>query len=333
MTEGTKHGYFVVSLDLELFWGMFDKVSLAEYGDRILGERTAIPRMLELFRAYDIHATWGAVGMLMARSKAELLALLPPPALRPTYENQNVSSYFHIENAEIGEDEAADPYHFGQSFVAAILRTPHQEFANHTFSHYYAIDGYKNDISLFEEDLKAHRNISETYGITTESIIFPRNQASDEALRACRTHGIRAYRGNEDHVLYRPRKDREQSHLIRAFRLLDHYVNLSGHHTYPVPKEVPGLPVNIPSSRFLRPWSSTLRLLEPLRLRRIKSAMTHAAKRGEIFHLWWHPHNVGIDQEENFRNLEAVLKHYKKLHDEYGMESASMGDLAHIVLG
>lgn len=330
MIRSNKKGYFVVSLDFELFWGMFDKTSIAEYGNRIIGERTAIPRMLNMFKEYGIHATWAGVGMLMARNRKELLSLLPPSDLRPVYESQNLSSYFHIENAGIGEDEISDPYHFGPSLVKIILETPHQEFGNHTFSHYYAIDGYKNDISIFEEDLRAHRKISETYGITTKSIIFPRNQASSDALRACRASGIHAYRGNEHHVLYRPRKDREQSHLIRAFRLLDHYLNISGYHTYPIPKLEKGIPINVPSSRFFRPWNKTLRFLEPLRMRRIKNAMTHAAKRGEIFHLWWHPHNVGIDQEENFKNLKNILEHFAYLNKTYDMGSASMSEIATI---
>jgi hypothetical protein len=70
--------------------------------------------------------------------------------------------------------------------------------------------------------------------------------------------------------------------------------------------------------------------LEPLRMFRIKRAMTHAAKRGEVFHLWWHPHNFGIHQEENFKNLTKILEHYKKLQEKYGMQSASMKELATI---
>ncbi len=322
-----KHGFFVVSIDLELFWGMFDKVTLEEYGERIRGERTAIPRMLSLFQAYGIHATWAGVGMLMARTKAELIALLPPAELRPQYIDMQASAYTHIETAHIGDNEISDPYHFGPSFVGMILDTPHQEFGNHTFSHYYCIDGYQNDTPIFARDMEAFQTIAATYGITATSIIFPRNQASHEALYTCAERGITAYRGNEEHVLYAPRKESSQSLLIRGTRLLDHYINLSGHHTYPLPHpDVYGL-FNIPSSRFFRPYMRTLRFFEWLRLRRIKKSMTHAAKHGEIFHLWWHPHNMGIDQVENFKNLEEILRHFNMLKKQYGMESASMHDI------
>ena len=323
-----KHGFFVVSLDLELFWGMFDKTTLEEYGERIKGERTAIPRTLGLFTKYGIHATWAGVGMLMARTKAELMALLPPQELRPQYTDMRASSYEHIKNTRIGNDENSDPYHFGSSFVRMIQETPHQEFGNHTFSHYYCIDGYTNDTPVFVRDMETFEKIAATYGIRATSIVFPRNQASHEALYTCRERGITAYRGNEEHVLYAPRKESAQSLLIRGTRLLDHYCNLSGHHTYPLPHpDVYGL-FNVPSSRFFRPFLRPLRFFEWLRLRRIKKSMTHAAKHGEIFHLWWHPHNMGIDQTENFKNLEEILRHFRVLQKRYRMESAHMHDIA-----
>lgn len=327
-TKPPKHGYFVISLDFELFWGMFDKVTLAEYGENVLGERTAIPRMLKFFEKYGIHATWATVGMLMTRSKRELLSLLPPPHLQPVYEDMRTSAYEYIKTAEIGDDEKSDQYHSGPSLVKAIQETPYQEIGNHTFSHYYCIDGHSNDTAVFARDLEAHTAITHTYNVVTESMVFPRNQPSEDALRVCVEKGIRAYRGNENHILYRPRKDTEQSLLIRAFRLLDHYINLSGHHTYPLPTHVGGFPLNIPASRFLRPWSKALRFFEWLRLCRIKNSMTHAAKRGEIFHLWWHPHNFGINQTENFKNLETILEHFKTLQTKYNFESASMKDIS-----
>ncbi len=331
MQENAKKGYFVVSLDFELFWGMFDKVTLKTYGERVKGERTAIPRMLDIFSKYGVHATWATVGLLMAKDKQELLTLLPPPELQPRYADMKVSSYEYLKTAPIETDTVPDIYHFGSDLVWKILATPFQEIGNHTFSHFYCIDGETNDASIFEADLDAFARAIQTYETATESIVFPRNQASAEALRICAEKGIRAYRGNETHVLYTPRKDANQSLFIRAFRLLDHYINISGYHTYGLPEQKSGLPINIPASRFLRPWNRVLSLFEPLRMRRIKKAMTHAAKNGEIFHLWWHPHNFGIDQKQNFKNLENILTHFKKLHETYGMESASMSDITKCV--
>jgi len=331
MQNDTRPGYLVLSLDFELFWGMFDKETLESYGNRIAGERTAIPRMLDVFRKYKIHATWATVGMLMAKNKAELLTYLPPPLLQPRYEDMNLSSYEYLKTAPIEKDTVPDIYHFGDDLVWKILEAPFQEIGNHTFSHFYCIDGYTNEPAIFRADLDAFDQILKPFETTARSIVFPRNQTSHEALRICAEKGITAYRGNESHFLYEPRKDSDQSLFIRAFRLLDHYINISGHHTYPLPSREHGIPINIPSSRFLRPWNSALRMFEFLRIRRIKNAMTYAAQHNEIFHLWWHPHNFGIDQDQNFKNLEDILEHFKSLQERYGMESASMHDISKYV--
>jgi peptidoglycan/xylan/chitin deacetylase (PgdA/CDA1 family) len=331
ITMDKKLGRFVVSLDFELFWGMTDATTLEAYGAHIAGERTAIPRMLEYFTKYGIHATWATVGMLMARNKTELLSLLPPHDLRPTYPVARMSTYHYIEHTKIGTDESDDVYHYGPSLVEAILNTPHQELANHTFSHYYAVDGSTNGKHILARDLEAHAQITKTYGVTTSSIVFPRNQVSDRALETLTQHGITAYRGNENHFLYQSRGYAEQSLFIRGLRLLDHYINLSGYHTYGIEtmeNRSYGI-ANVAASRFLRPYMKQLSWLEPLRLLRIKRAMTHAARRGEVFHLWWHPHNFGINQAENFKNLEILLEHFKKLQAKYGMQSTSMKELAH----
>ncbi len=329
-SEKQNNGYLVISLDFELYWGMFDKVTLTDYGANILGVRTALPQILQLFREHEIRATWAGIGMLMARSKSELMELLPPVHLRPKYEDEKVSAYHHIETSVLGDDETTDPYHFAPSLVQMIVETPGQEYANHTFSHYYCIDGYENDSAIFARDLEAHEHISRSYGIETHSIIFPRNQASADALRVCTEKGITAYRGNETHYLYKPRKDSEQTLFIRGLRLLDHYVNLSSHHTYSLPNKDANGMINIPASRFFRPWNKTFSIFEWLKLRRIKNSMTYAAKRGEVFHLWWHPHNFGINQKENLKNLEEIIRHFAFLKNKYGMQSASMHDIAQL---
>jgi hypothetical protein len=88
------------------------------------------------------------------------------------------------------------------------------------------------------------------------------------------------------------------------------------------------LPIDIPASRFLRAYSPRLRILEPIRLARIKKEMTFAARTGRLYHLWWHPHNFGVNTELNLRFLRRILDHYRALHVIYGMESTNMGEAA-----
>ena len=55
--------------------------------------------------------------------------------------------------------------------------------------------------------------------------------------------------------------------------------------------------------------------------------MTQAAKRGEIYHLWWHPHNFGVNQTENLAGLETILKHYATLEKSFEMKSKTMAEV------
>jgi hypothetical protein len=116
---------------------------------------------------------------------------------------------------------------------------------------------------------------------------------------------------------------------MRAFRLGDSYLPIGGAHVCS-PEVVEGL-VDVASSRFLRPVRKA-GALEKLRLSRITSAMETAARSGRVFHLWWHPHNFGVNLEENLSFLSAVLDQFGDLNRRYGMRSMSMAEVAGEVL-
>jgi hypothetical protein len=56
--------------------------------------------------------------------------------------------------------------------------------------------------------------------------------------------------------------------------------------------------------------------------------MTYAAKKKELYHLWWHPHNFGVNIKENMENLTVLLKHYQFLHTKYGFANLTMKEAA-----
>jgi peptidoglycan/xylan/chitin deacetylase (PgdA/CDA1 family) len=320
---------FIISLDFELFWGMVGATDLTTYGENIRGVHTAIPKILDTFRRYDIHATWATVGMLMARDKRELESILPPSQMRPSYKEESLSTYAHVLHGAVGEH---DQHYFAPSLVSLIAKTPHQEIGSHTFAHYYALEDQGNIAEHFRADCAAMERSRALLGLegAPQSLVFPRNQVRESLLEVAHAEGIRAYRGNPNHVLYKAR--RTESRLMRAVRLIDAYIPLSGHHTHNLAalNDKKDGPVTIPASRFLRPVSR-FRLFESLRLLRITRAMTMAAKRAEAFHLWWHPHNFGIRQDENILYLQNILEHYKKLSSAYGMRSVTMAEAAEFV--
>src|SRR5260221_10356073 len=70
-------GIFSISLDMELHWGGFEKWPLETYRTYFLNTRRVIPEILHLFRKYEVHVTWAAVGMLLHTSRKELMENVP----------------------------------------------------------------------------------------------------------------------------------------------------------------------------------------------------------------------------------------------------------------
>src|SRR5690606_22407517 len=182
----------------------------------------------------------------------------------------------------------------------------------------------------FREDLLAAIKIAKKNGILIKSIVFPRNQLNAEYLPILTELGIDSYRGNERAWFYNANKGNGYKKVKRGLRLADTYLNLSGHNCYSLQELQSKVPFDIPSSRFLRPFSSKLRFLEQIRLQRILRSMTHAAKNRKVYHLWWHPHNFGANQNENFGFLIKILEHYQFLNTKYGFESLTMQELSNL---
>jgi peptidoglycan/xylan/chitin deacetylase (PgdA/CDA1 family) len=315
-------GIFTISLDLELYWGVRDSRSFGDYAANLTGERDAISGILDLFDAHGIHATWATIGFLFFKDIAELRTHLPD--VLPDYRRHQLSSYQYIEGRSWGED---DVFHFAPDTIELIRSHAGQEIGTHTFSHYYCLEEGQT-IESFRADLKAAVEVAKANGIPTTSLVFPRNQGNPAYLPVLDELGIACYRGNENASFYKARNKEEQGPLVRALRLLDAYINLSGYNTYSLEECVRGRPFNVPASRFLRPYSRRLAVLESLRLHRIKRAMHDAAAGNRLFHLWWHPHNFGADVKQNLAFLQKILAYYDKLKQRYGMQARNMGEVA-----
>jgi hypothetical protein len=315
-------GKLVISLDFEIYWGVRDAVKLTEYKAELFGVQKVIPLLLEMFAKYHINATFATVGFLFFNNKEELIYNLPEK--KPQYFNSNLSPYAGHFNL-VGENEEKDPFHFGSKLIQQI-KDAGQEIASHTFSHYYCLEkGQTTEDFLC--DLSSAKKIAEKNDIVLKSFVFPRNQYNKAYLDICKEMGFTSFRGNEKSWLFSSKSHGKGTFFRRPFRLLDSYINLSGDNCYSPEEMKKNDPFNIASSRFLRPYDKKLKSFENLRLKRITDSMTHAAKHGLTFHLWWHPHNFGIDMQENFSFLEKILIHFSELNMKYNFESASMRQL------
>ncbi len=315
-------GAFVISLDFELHWGVRDLFPLqGAYTANLEGARTAVPKMLQLFEQFDIAATWATVGFLFARSKEELLSFYPK--VKPAYTDKKYDPYLE----PIGNGEKDDPLHYAPSLIEQIRNTPKQEIATHTFSHYYCLEAGQT-AEAFQDDLLSAIAIAKTWNLDLHSIIFPRNQVNPEYVKIMLETGITVYRDNEPSWFYSAGATNEHSLAKRAGRMMDSYVPLTSHNLGEWQNIKQGNDLyNIPSSRFLRPYSPKLARLEFLHLRRICQGITRAAKEKKIYHLWWHPHNMGIHQEENLNSLRKILEHVAMCREKYGLQSLGMLDV------
>lgn len=312
----------IVSLDFELFWGMQDGWKLSEYEENILGGRKAIPQMLRLFREHGIHATWATVGYLFGKNEDEIKSYFPEEL--PAYSDEKLSTYRCF--GTIGTDEISEPCYYGASLIEEIAQCPGQEIGSHTFSHYYCREAGQTT-EQFRADMEAAKAIALDKGYTLRSVVLPRNQCEPEYTQVLTELGFTTYRDEENDWIHEKVKIRP---LMRILRLMDVYFPLTGQGGY-VPEIENGI-VNLVGSRMYKPYFKPLAFLEGMKIRRIKKQMLHAARNGLTFHLWWHPHNVGVRADFHMKQLEEIFSYYDILKEKYGMRSLNMGEVAQEVL-
>jgi hypothetical protein len=324
-------GIFLVSLDFELHWGGFEKWALEKYRQYFLNTREVIPEILTLFQNYAVHSSWATVGMLFFDSKNSMLKAAP--SAKPSYNLSELSAYNFIQRHGIGSTEKDDPFHFASTLVQQIINTPFQELGSHTFAHYYCNEPGQT-VEQFKADLQAAQRSAMLYGKKLSSLVFPRNQFNEEYLRVCYEEGFIAVRDNPQDWFWNIQSTHRESYWKRLTRGLDAYLPIGKKNTYLLDslKHRPGLPVCIPASRLLRPYRPKELFLNDLKVSRIKSEMERAAQKGEVYHLWWHPHNFGHCPEESLNELRKILEHFSVCRNRYGMRSLSMGEVGELVI-
>ena len=323
-----ENGNFVISLDFELHWGIFDHTAISDYKINLDNVGLVIKRLLALSDKYNVNITFSTVGFLFASNKEELIKFKPD--LTPSYNNRQLDPYAIFPT--IGNNQEDDPFHYAKSLIEEIKSKPNHEIGTHTFSHYYCVEKGQT-ISEFKEDIKTAISIASVMDIDIKSIVFPRNQVNKEYLKICADLGLTSYRGTENSNIYRPVSSKKNIMFSRLMRFIDSYINITGPNTYNKNTLTQdGLLINIPSSRFLRPYNKRVNIFESLKVKRIKKAMRYAAVNNEIFHLWWHPHNFGKDIDKNFNNLEQIFNEYQELNSTYNFNSTTMSGLDNIIV-
>jgi len=305
----TRQASVVISLDFELRWGLYQRLGLDRNGYRqnLENEHRVVPKLLKLLAERQLRATWAVVGAVACRGWDDYFARAPrPPAYRDP--RLRVSPRF----AELDPDGRL---HFGAGLVQAIHDTPGQELGTHTFSHILM-----RDPDVTAEDVRADLGAvaslwRERFGAAPVSLVFPKNQiAFEHVVRAC---GIRIWRGTEGPWYFDGTGAARSALLPRALRLVD-ALN-------PWVRRAGAVQDNVTrSSLFLR--ANLPRPAWRLHLTRIRHELT-ALRPPEVFHVWWHPHNLGAHMQARLCRVEQALDLIVGECARRGLVSRSMKEL------
>ena len=311
-------GALVISLDFELLWGVFDKVDYTERAKYFENTKKVIPKILLLFEKYGVHATWATVGMLFNKDWEEWNANFP--AIIPRYKNEKLNPYKFGRSIDKSKSQNIC---FAPELIDLIKISPGQEMATHTYSHYYCKEEGQNS-EMFRSDLQKAIGLAKSINIDLKSLVFPRNQFNGEYVEVCQELGIENIRTNPSNWYW---QNPEQGSIVqKIFRSGDAYIGIYDK-SYKASEIIYSSRVTSQmASRMLRPISNN-HLLERIKIGRIKKEITKAAKKSEVYHLWWHPHNFGNNPEASLIQLEEILIHFKYCENRYGFESKNMQEI------
>jgi peptidoglycan/xylan/chitin deacetylase (PgdA/CDA1 family) len=313
-------GTLTISLDFELLWGIFDKVGNSYKNSYFTNTRKVVPQMLERFGKNEIAVTWATVGMLFAENEEEWKEY--SPEFTPSYRDKRLSAYEWAKSHGIRPE-----VHFAPELIQEILDTPKQELGSHSYAHYYTlVRGQSPD--QFRQDLQATQKIAQNkFGKKLSSLVFPRNHINELYLPICLEEGYEFVRGNPKNWFWQ--ETQHESWSKKWFRSADCFFSVGSKTSYTLDeiKTYPNEPLLIPASRILRPYTQGVPLINSARLDRIKKEMEWAARQGETYHLWWHPHNFGNNPEASMKELDELIDWYLELKNRWGFESKTMAEV------
>lgn len=300
----------VISLDFELRWGVHHNYGLdfSGYRANIEGVTPVVPVLLEVFTARGIRATWATVGALACEGWDEYFARAPAP---PRYRDATLS--VKREYADLDPD---GQLHFAPALVRRIVESAGQELGTHTFSHLYLREDGITAADVAADLAAVEALYRSRFAIAPVSLVFPRNQPA--FLEVVRASSIRISRGNPGPWYYECEDLRQDGPLSQMLKLKDSinpYCRLAA----PLAEDM------TLASLFLR--LNLPPLLWSAHVQRVRRELDQLAP-GEIFHIWFHPHNLGRDSARRLARLTQVADLIAERKARGALASCTMGDLA-----
>jgi len=297
-------GVFTLSLDTELAWGSFDRGTTGVHEPAHRSTRSVVAELCELFDQYEVSATWAVVAHLFDDCDGT-----HPNLVTGTDRDERLPCLGTVDR---------ELWYTPDMVETIRLCDTEQDIGLHGYSH--LIFG-EHPLEIAERELDAAVETAREHELSLSSFVFPRNSVAH--LDALAERGFSVYRGVDARWYERLSLP---GHARKPLRFLDEGLST----TPPVvrPREASGL-VCIPGSNPFRPlhggWEWTP---DGTQFRRAKKGLQRAADSGGIYHLWFHPFNLGRDSKQLLDMLERILAHASSLQNEARLDVLSMRDVA-----
>ena len=298
----------VMSFDFEMRWGVHEIYGMDEsgYKKNLENCRPVVEFMLEELAQKNLRATWATVGALGTESWEEYFSLAPPA---PKYENSNIAVRKRYASLD-----PKGRYHFAPDLVRLIVNTEGQELGNHTFSHLFFREPGVTAVDFLKDLAAVEKLWSERYGVTPVSLVFPRNQSA--FLDKLKETSVKIWRGPEPAWFYDCTSRSKDTLIPKCCRLIDSINPWVRRASEP---ENGMLRASV-FVRFSLPES-----LWNLQLARIKNELNKLMP-GNVFHLWWHPHNLGFDLSKGLIRFGEIVDLICYTCENKGIVSRNMRD-------
>jgi len=311
-------GLFILSLDVELAWGTYGPANVARLAPYFDGERDSIRRLLALLDQVAIPATWAVVGHLMLdRCDGH------PDVLQP--------HYAWSAGPDAARDPCSDiaraPRFYAPDVIALIraARVPH-EIGSHTFTHVIAADPAVTP-DIWHSQMAKCAALHAEHGLPLRSIVYPQNRIA--YVDTLPQYGITAYRGQEQNWYARWQGE---GVLGRVCHLIDRALGLPPPTYDPAALRVGERLVNLPASQFLMGAEGVRRFIPvESRVQQARLGLDRAVTRGQLFHLWFHPFNLGTG-DGMFPTLERILQDVARRRDAGDLRVMTMAGAAEWIL-
>lgn len=311
-----KKGIFILSLDTELAWGQFDLGLTSNMKKYYEDTRECISRLLALLEKYNIQATFALVGHLMLDKCTIESNVKHPDIIRPNY-SWYPKDWFTEDPAS---EMTKNSIWYGQDILQKVLNaTPKHEIGSHSFSH--VIFGAKGcSYECAKSEIRKCVEVAKQQEINLKSFVFPRNSEGYKGI--LKEEGFKVYRGDGSEWY----KKLRINILKKLGHIIDEILAITPNTSLPLQDEI-GL-YNVQGNMLYLSRDGIRRLIPiSCRVKKAKKGIDKAIKRGEVFHLWFHPCNLATDKENLLLGINEILKYVREKIDTNQISNLVMGNI------